>query len=58
MLYFLKAGGSRMSNMTFPCVNPIQLGPHWQCDIAKKKALYVIISGEIQAPMGAVGDTL
>ena len=26
MLYFWKAGGSRMSNMTFPCVNPIQLG--------------------------------
>ena len=27
MLYFWKAGGSRMSHMTFPCVNPIQLGP-------------------------------
>ena len=26
MLYFWKAGGSRMSNMTFPCVNTIQLG--------------------------------
>ena len=27
MLYFWKAGASRMSNMTFPCVNAIQLGP-------------------------------
>ena len=27
MLYFWKAEGSRMSNMTFSCVNPIQLGP-------------------------------
>ena len=27
MLYFWKAEGSRMSNMTFPCVNTIQLGP-------------------------------
>ena len=27
MLYFCQAGGSRMSNMTFQCVNPIQLGP-------------------------------
>jgi len=26
MLYFWKAEGSRMSNMTFPCVNTIQLG--------------------------------
>ena len=29
MLYFWKAEGSRMSNMTFLCVNTIQLGP--QC---------------------------
>ena len=27
MLYFWKAECSRMSNMTFPCVNTIQLGP-------------------------------
>jgi len=27
MLYFWKAECSRMSNMTFPCVNAIQLGP-------------------------------
>ena len=26
MLYFWKVEGSRMSNMTFPCVNTIQLG--------------------------------
>ena len=47
MLYFWKAGGSRMSNMTFPCVNPIQLGPSLFRPHNAKKALYVIISGEI-----------
>ena len=49
MLYSLKAWGSRISNMTFPCVNPIQLGPSPfnSSPHCKKKALYVIISGEI-----------
>ena len=49
MLYFLKSECSMMSNMTFSCVNAIQLSPSPfnsspQC---KKKALYVIISAEI-----------
>ena len=35
-------GSSRMSNMTFPCVNSIQLVPTME-----KKDLYVIIFGEI-----------
>ena len=30
MLYFWKAEGSRMSNMTFPCVNTIQVVPTMQ----------------------------
>merc|ERR1711994_561156 len=30
MLYFWKAEGSGMSNMTFPCVNTIQLVPTMQ----------------------------
>ena len=49
MLYFWRAGGLRMSKMTFPCVNPIQLGPsHFNLSPQyKKKALYVINSGEI-----------
>ena len=38
----------RMPNMTFPCVNPIQLGPaHSTRPHHLKKALYVIFSGEI-----------
>ena len=48
MLYSLKAWGSRISNMTFPCVNPIQLGHSpFNSSPQCKKALYVIISGEI-----------
>ena len=43
MLYIWKAGDSRMSNMTFPCVNPIQLVP------TMKKELF---TSSFQAKLG------
>ena len=41
MLYFWKAEGSRMSNMTLPCVNTIQIGPS-PFNSARKKSIFLM----------------